>query len=65
LGGWNNTVWLDFDVKQFASESDCTQAVTKIIENPALATPSKSAPTQAVGALVSELNKNPALPTLL
>lgn len=36
LGGWNNTVWLDFDVKQFASESECTQAVTKIIENPAL-----------------------------
>ncbi len=36
LGGWNNTVWLDFDVKQFASESDCTQAVTKIIENPVL-----------------------------
>ena len=36
LGGWNNTVWLDFDVKQFAGEENCTQAVTKIIENPAL-----------------------------
>jgi hypothetical protein len=26
LGGWNNTVWLDFDIKQFASPDECDKA---------------------------------------
>ncbi len=37
LGGWNDTIWLDFDVKQFPSEDDCTQAVTEVLQNPTLA----------------------------
>jgi hypothetical protein len=28
LGGWNDTIWLDFDIKQFPSKDDCTQTVT-------------------------------------
>ena len=36
LGGWNNTVWLDFDVKQFASQEECDTAVFKILERPEL-----------------------------
>lgn len=36
LGGWNNTVWLDFDKKQFASQSECDAAVLKILERPEL-----------------------------
>jgi hypothetical protein len=32
LGGWNNTVWLDFDVKQFPSQQECDAAVLKILE---------------------------------
>ena len=34
LGGWNNTVWLDFDVKQFPSQEECDAAVLKILERP-------------------------------
>jgi len=30
LGGWNNTVWLDFDVKQFPSQSECTAAALQV-----------------------------------
>jgi hypothetical protein len=26
LGGWNNIIWLDFDVKQFASQDECDAA---------------------------------------
>ncbi|MBW4547677.1 MAG: bifunctional DNA primase/polymerase [Symplocastrum torsivum CPER-KK1] len=37
LGGWNDTIWLDFDVKKFPSEDDCTQAVTEVLQNPTLA----------------------------
>jgi hypothetical protein len=36
LGGWNNTVWLDFDVKQFPSQQECDAAVLKILERPEL-----------------------------
>jgi hypothetical protein len=36
LGGWNNTVWLDFDVKQFPSQEECDAAVLKILEHPKL-----------------------------
>jgi hypothetical protein len=32
LGGWNNTIWLDFDVKQFPSQEECDAAVLKILE---------------------------------
>ena len=32
LGGWNNTVWLDFDVKQFPTQDACDAAVLKILE---------------------------------
>lgn len=32
LGGWNNTVWLDFDVKQFPSQQECDAAVLKFLE---------------------------------
>src|SRR4028118_408631 len=31
LGGWNNTTWLDFDVKQFPSQHECDAAVLKIL----------------------------------
>ncbi len=31
LGGWNNTVWLDFDVKQFPSQQECDAAVSSIL----------------------------------
>lgn len=36
LGGWNNTVWLDFDVKQFSSPSECDAAVSGLIERHSL-----------------------------
>jgi hypothetical protein len=36
LGGWNNTAWLDFDVKQFPSQQECDAAVLKILERPEL-----------------------------
>ena len=36
LGGWNNTVWLDFDVKQFPSQQECDAAVQKILSTPEL-----------------------------
>jgi hypothetical protein len=36
LGGWNNTVWLDFDVKQFSSQEECDAAVLKILSAPKL-----------------------------
>lgn len=32
LGGWNDTVWLDFDIKQFSSPKECDEAVTSILE---------------------------------
>jgi hypothetical protein len=32
LGGWNNTVWLDFDVKQFESQQECDEAVLGILK---------------------------------
>ncbi|NEQ20161.1 MAG: DUF3987 domain-containing protein [Microcoleus sp. SIO2G3] len=32
LGGWNDTVWLDFDVKQFPSTEECDAAVTSVLE---------------------------------
>ncbi|MCA1992873.1 MAG: DUF3987 domain-containing protein, partial [Coleofasciculus sp. S288] len=31
LGGWNDTVWLDFDVKKFSSQSECDTAVQSIL----------------------------------
>jgi phage/plasmid-associated DNA primase len=30
LGGWNDTVWLDFDVKQFLSKPECDDAALEI-----------------------------------
>ena len=30
LGGWNNTIWLDFDVKQFATSSECESAALEV-----------------------------------
>jgi hypothetical protein len=30
LGGWNNTIWLDFDTKQFDSQASCDTAVLEI-----------------------------------
>lgn len=30
LGGWNNTVWLDFDVKQFPSQQECDDATLEV-----------------------------------
>lgn len=32
LGGWNNTIWLDFDLKQFTSSTDCEDAVIDVVE---------------------------------
>ena len=32
LGGWNNTIWLDFDLKQFASSFECEDAVISVVE---------------------------------
>jgi hypothetical protein len=31
LGGWNNTVWLDFDVKQFESSAKCEKAAVECV----------------------------------
>ncbi|MBD0363967.1 MAG: DUF3987 domain-containing protein, partial [Coleofasciculus sp. C3-bin4] len=31
LGGWNDTVWLDFDVKKFSSQTECDTAVQSIL----------------------------------
>ena len=36
LGGWNNTAWLDFDVKQFSSQQECDAAVSVLLERPEL-----------------------------
>ena len=36
LGGWNNTIWLDFDVKQFSSQQECDTVVRQILEQPEL-----------------------------
>lgn len=30
LGGWHNTVWLDFDVKKFSSQIECDDVAEKI-----------------------------------
>ncbi len=32
LGGWNDTVWLDFDVKQFHDQQACDAAVIALVE---------------------------------
>ncbi len=32
LGGWHNTVWLDLDVKKFASQDECDDAALKVTE---------------------------------
>ncbi len=32
LGGWNNTIWIDFDLKQFTSATDCEDAVIDVVE---------------------------------
>jgi hypothetical protein len=32
LGGWNNTIWLDLDLKQFASKEECASAFRGILE---------------------------------
>jgi hypothetical protein len=31
--GWNNTVWLDFDVKRFESQEECDRAVEHLLES--------------------------------
>jgi hypothetical protein len=31
LGGWNNTIWLDLDVKQFASKEECASAFWEML----------------------------------
>lgn len=37
LGGWNNTVWIDFDVKNFDSQEECDRTVSEWLNNyPAL-----------------------------
>lgn len=36
LGGWNNTIWLNFDVKQFKNQSACNHAVQSILQQPVL-----------------------------
>src|SRR5919202_63488 len=36
LGGWNNTVWLDFDVKQFPTQEECDAAALSILSRPEL-----------------------------
>jgi hypothetical protein len=33
LGGWNNTVWLDFDVKQFPTQEECDAAALSILKH--------------------------------
>ena len=33
LGGWNNTVWLDFDVKQFSTQEECDAAASSILKH--------------------------------
>ena len=33
LGGWNNTVWLDFDVKQFPTQEECDAAANSILKH--------------------------------
>jgi len=33
LGGWNNTIWIDIDVKQFDSQNDCDIAFKNLLEN--------------------------------
>lgn len=33
LGGWNNTVWLDFDVKQFPTQEECDAAASSILKH--------------------------------
>ncbi len=30
LGGWNDTVWLDFDVKKFPSQEECNKAAFQV-----------------------------------
>jgi hypothetical protein len=38
LGSWNNTIWLDFDVKQFGSKEECDRAFrAKLEAHPELA----------------------------
>jgi hypothetical protein len=36
LGGWNDAVWLDFDVKNFASQQECDDSVDSILAQPEL-----------------------------
>ena len=36
LGGWNKTVWLDFDVKQFPTQEECDTAALSILKHPEL-----------------------------
>ena len=36
LGGWNNTIWLDFDAKQFPSQEECDVAVFGFLDYPGL-----------------------------
>ena len=36
LGGWNNTVWLDFDLKQFPTQEECDAAALSILKHPEL-----------------------------
>lgn len=33
LGGWNNTIWLDFDTKQFCDQESCDTAVLAVCES--------------------------------
>jgi hypothetical protein len=30
LGGWNNTIWLDFDVKKFDNSQECENAAIEV-----------------------------------
>jgi hypothetical protein len=32
LGGWNNTVWLDFDLKQFENKEQCTAVAFQVAD---------------------------------
>ena len=33
LGGWNNTIWLDFDTKQFCDQESCDTAVLAVCKS--------------------------------
>jgi hypothetical protein len=59
LGGWNDTVWLDFDVKQFPDEQECDAAVLKILERLGRYQAGTSEHSTAASSLRSSLGASP------